>query len=282
MSENKTVLSIKNLSKSLEHKQVLKNVNLDLERGDIIGITGKNGSGKTTLLRIIIGLFYPSSGDVIIEGKKLIPGFLGNLPTNVSALIENPNFLPEFTGFQNLKILASIRNKISAEDIKNTMNLVGLSPSNNKNVSKYSLGMKQRLGIAQAIMEKPDIILFDEPTNALDSDGVKIFTDIVNNMSKSGTSFIMVSHKKEDIYTLCNKVYRIENGELNVINNHKEWKIIVNHLVDLENLLKIYPNGNIIERVDNHPCIIYKNDWENSAQIHEVLNKNKINTISIE
>ncbi|WP_125153568.1 ATP-binding cassette domain-containing protein [Clostridium rectalis] len=282
MLKPKIVLSIKNLSKKLGNREVLKNVNLDLERGDIIGITGKNGSGKTTLLRIIIGLFYPSSGDVIIEGKKLTPGLLGNLPTNVSALIENPTFLPEFTGFQNLKILASIRNKISDEDIKNTMDLVGLSPSNRKNVSKYSLGMKQRLGIAQAIMEKPGLILFDEPTNALDSDGVKIFNDIVHNMSKNGTSFIMVSHKKEDIYTLCNKVYKIENGELNIIHNQKEWRIVVDDLVDLENLLRLYPKGNVMKRINGHPSVIYKNDWENSAQIHEVLNKNKINTISIE
>lgn len=282
MSKPEVVVSIKNLSKKLGNKKVLKNINLQLERGDVIGITGKNGSGKTTLLRIIIGLFYPSSGEVIIRGKRLTPGFLGNLPTNVSALIENPSFLPQFTGFQNLKILASIKNKINDEDIRNTMNIVGLSPSNTKNVSKYSLGMKQRLGIAQAIMEKPDLILFDEPTNALDSDGVKIFNEIVSDMSKKGTAFIMVSHKKEDMDTMCNKVYEIKNGELNIIKEHKEWKIVVEDLVDLENLLRICPNAYVAERVNGHPSAIYKNDWESISHVSEFLDENKINAVSIE
>jgi ABC-2 type transport system ATP-binding protein len=284
VTKDKSILLIKALSKKLGNKYILKDIDLKVNSGEVIGITGKNGSGKTTLLRIIIGLMYPSKGEVSIEGRKLTPGFLGNLPTNVSALIENPNFLPGFTGFQNLKMLASIRNKINDEDIKKTIELVGLEPSNKKHVSKYSLGMKQRLGIAQAIMESPKMVLFDEPTNALDDEGVKIFSQIVSNMKKNGTGFIIVSHKKEDIDTLCDRVYRIESGQLNVVKEHKDakWKIILKDLNNLENLLKILPGASVINRIGGYPAVVCKKDWITSDKAVQFLDKNNIDIIRVE
>lgn len=158
---NEPVISMRSVAKKLGNNEVLRDVNLDIFPGEVVGIVGKNGSGKTTLLRIIIGLMYPTKGEVIIEGKSVLPGLLGNLPTNVGALIETPSFLPQFTGLENLRMLASIRNEISAETIRNIMHEVGLLPDNRKSVAKYSLGMRQRLGISQAIMENPKIVLLD-------------------------------------------------------------------------------------------------------------------------
>jgi len=171
------------------------------------------------LLRIIMGLIYPNQGEVIVDGNKVLPGFLGSLPTSVGALIENPIFLPQFTAYTNLSMLASIRNVINKEEIKSVIKLVGLDIDSKKTVGKYSLGMRQRLGIAQAIMEKPALILFDEPTNGLDSNGVAIFSNIVKSMKNTGSSFIIVSHRKEDINELCDSVYNIENGMLTLISD---------------------------------------------------------------
>lgn len=212
------VLSVKNISKNFGSSKVLKNVSLELMKGEVIGIVGKNGSGKTTLLKAIMGLIYPDKGEIEVLGHKVVPGYLGALPVGIGALIENPVFLPQFTGFQNLSMLASILNKIDKKTVEEFMEKVDLDPMNKKPVSKYSLGMKQRLGIVQAIMEDPDIVLFDEPTNALDTDGVKIFHSIVNDMTSKGKSFIIVSHREDEIDKLCNRVYKIENGTLFTIN----------------------------------------------------------------
>lgn len=221
MENNAAFLSVKEVSKTFGSTQILKNINFSLKSGEVIGIVGKNGSGKTTLLKTIMGLIYPDDGEIIVGGNKVTPGFLGKLPVNLGALIENPVFLPQFTGFQNLSMLASIRNKIDNNTVSEFMNKVDLDPNNKKAVSKYSLGMKQRLGIAQAIMEDPDIVLFDEPTNALDTDGVKIFEDIIKDMTSKGTSFIIVSHREDEIDRLCNRVYKIDKGELFDISKEK-------------------------------------------------------------
>lgn len=217
MLGNEKILCLNRVSKKFKGLEVLKNINLDMNKGDVVGIIGSNGCGKTTLLRIIMGLIYPDEGEVIVDGNKVLPGLLGGLPTSVGALIENPIFLPQFTGYTNLCMLASIRNVINEDDVKSVIKLVGLDINNKKTVEKYSLGMRQRLGIAQAIMEKPALILFDEPTNGLDSSGVEIFDKLVKDMKSVGSSFIIVSHRKEEIDGLCDKVYEIENGSLTIL-----------------------------------------------------------------
>ena len=217
--DNNNLVSLKNITKKFKDTIILKNINLNINKGEVVGIIGTNGCGKTTLLRIIMGFIYPCKGEVIINGNKIIPGCLGNLPTKVDALIENPSFLNQFTGFKNLSLLAFIRNEVNSIKIKEVMRKVGLDPDNKKTVSKYSLGMRQRLGIAQAIMENPSLVLFDEPTNALDTDGINIFTNIVKEMVDKGTSFIIVSHRKEDIDNLCDRVYMIENASMSLYKN---------------------------------------------------------------
>lgn len=226
MSINPAILKLNNVCKSFKGFQILHKVSLTVNQGEVIGIVGSNGSGKTTLLRIIMGLMYPDQGMVSVGGHEVVPGLLGNLPDRVGALIENPMFLPQFSGFQNLWLLASIRGELQKSDIEDIMRKVGLDPSNKRNVSKYSLGMRQRLGIAQAIMESPNLVLFDEPTNALDTEGVKRFNGIVREMVDEGTSFIVVSHRHEDITSLCDKVYKIDNGNLiplEVDSNEEEY-----------------------------------------------------------
>lgn len=210
------ILSLSNVGKKFHDEIILKDVNLEINRGEVIGIVGKNGSGKTTLLRIILGLNYANEGEVIVGEKKVTPGILGDLPVNVGALIETPKFLPQFSGLKNLSMLALIKDVISEKDIRNVIRRVGLNPESKIPVSKYSLGMRQRLGIAQAIMENPELILFDEPTNALDTTGVETFSEIVKELSNKGTSFIIVSHRKEEIDMLCDKVYKIENSTLTI------------------------------------------------------------------
>ncbi|APC40069.1 ABC transporter ATP-binding protein [Clostridium estertheticum subsp. estertheticum] len=215
--ENKKILSLTGVSKKFKGIEILKNINLSINKGEVVGIIGTNGCGKTTLLRIIMGLIYPNEGEVIVDGNKVLPGLLGGLPTNVGALIETPIFLPHFTGYTNLHMLASIRNVINDDDIRSVIKLVGLDNNNKKSVGKYSLGMRQRLGIAQAIMENPVLVLFDEPTNGLDSNGVEIFSNIVNNMKSKGSSFIIVSHRKEEIDELCDSIYKIDGGSLTIL-----------------------------------------------------------------
>ncbi len=214
MYQNENVLILKNISKNFGSKKILEDLDLNINEGEVVGIVGSNGSGKTTLLKIIMGLIYPNEGEVIVNGDKVLPGFLGNLPTKIGALIENPTFLPQFSGIKNLSMLASIRNEINDMEIQDVMKKVGLDPVSTMVVNKYSLGMRQRLGIAQAIMENPKLVLFDEPTNGLDSDGIELFSKIIKDMKNEGCSFIIVSHRIDEINNLCDRVYKIESRKL--------------------------------------------------------------------
>ena len=201
---SEAILRFENISKNINRTEILKNINFEVERGEVVGIIGKNGSGKTTLLKLVSGLSYPTKGEIYFFDKKLEPGFVGRLPQNIGVLIETPS----------LYYLSKIRNIISKDDITEMIEKVGLD-SNNKNPFKtYSLGMKQRLGIAQAIMENPDLILFDEPTNALDDTGVEIFANIISEYKQKGKSFILVSHNMDEIKLFCDKVYKIDNYTL--------------------------------------------------------------------
>ncbi|HHW71096.1 MAG TPA: ABC transporter ATP-binding protein [Clostridiales bacterium] len=211
------MIRLDNISHKFGSNTVLDEINLAIGKGEVVGIVGTNGCGKTTLLKIILGFIYPTSGTVIVDGKKIEPGILGALPTRVGALIESPSFLPYLNGFENLEILALIRNEIDKKKIKDIMEYVGLDSNSTKKVSQYSLGMKQRLGIAQAIMEDQNILLFDEPTNALDIKGVDMFIDLVQKAVANRKTVILVSHRQDEIALLCNRVFLLENGSISLI-----------------------------------------------------------------
>lgn len=206
-----TILEIHNLYKKIKGRELLKNITLVIDKPGTYGIVGRNGSGKSLLFKTIAGLFVPTSGTVKVFDE--IIGH-GNFPKSFGALLDTPGFLTQYSGFQNLKILASIQNKISDKDIENVLTFVGLDFNDKGPVRKYSLGMRQRLGIAQAIMEKPKLLLLDEPMNGLDEFGVAEMREMISNFSKQDITILLASHNPEDITLLCDEVYKMDAGEL--------------------------------------------------------------------
>ncbi len=205
-------IEIKDYTKTIKDATVLKDVNLRFESGIVYGLKGKNGSGKTMLMRAIAGLIKPTSGSVDINGKVL--GKDMSFPESIGVLIENPAFLPGCTGFENLEILASIQKRIGKEDIEETLEAVGLEPHDKRKYKKYSLGMKQKLGIAAAVMEHPDIIILDEPINAIDEDGVNRVEAILEKEKKRGAVIIVACHDKEEMERLADEIICIEDGKI--------------------------------------------------------------------
>lgn len=206
------VIVIDKLTKSFKGKTVLEDVNMRLQEGRIYGIVGDNGSGKTVLLKLICGFMKPDSGTVTVNGKVI--GKDADFPENTGIIIEAPGFLPNYSGMKNLEYLASIRGKIGKEQIEAAMKTVGLDPSSKLRVGKYSLGMKQRLGIAQAIMEDQQLLILDEPMNALDKDAVKEMRKLFLSFKASGKTMLVVSHNEGDISTLCDEVYEFDGAKI--------------------------------------------------------------------
>lgn len=205
-------IKIEHIAKSFRKIQVLTDVSAELESGKIHGIIGHNGSGKTVLLKIICGLTDADNGEVFINGELQKNG--NAYKFNIGAIIETPGFLPTQSGFKNLQFLASIREKIDDEQIKTAMRQVKLNPDDKKHVGKYSLGMRQRLGLAQAIMENPDILILDEPMNGLDKDGIKEMRQHLLDLKSHGKTILIASHSTEDIDVLCDTVYEMNKGQL--------------------------------------------------------------------
>lgn len=211
----KSIIKVENVVKKFGADTVLNNISIEFESGKIYGILGRNGSGKTVLFKTIIGFLKPSGGKVIVNGKEI--GKDTDFADNIGIIIETPGFLSSYTGFKNLEYLASIKNLIGKKEIRESMERVGLDPDSKKKVGKYSLGMRQRLGIAQAIMENPDILILDEPMNGLDHQGVEEVREILRNLRDEGKTIILASHNKEDIETLCDEVYEMDRGKLTLI-----------------------------------------------------------------
>lgn len=192
----------------------MKDINLSIKKGNCYGFVGTNGSGKTLLFKAICGFIKPTSGYIAVEGKKI--GSEVDFPENVGVLIEQPGFLPNYNAFENLKFLASICNKIGDLEIENALKSVNLAPYERKKLKNYSLGMKQRLGIAQAIMEDPEILILDEPFNGLDKNGVLIINNKLLELKKSGKTILLTSHIIQGIDELSDYIYEIDNGKLSL------------------------------------------------------------------
>lgn len=201
-----------NIVKTIKKRTILDNISLELESGNIYGFVGRNGCGKTMLFRALSGLMRIDSGRITIDGKVLHKDI--NVPPSIGLIIENAGLYNEFSGFKNLKLLADINKIISDTEITKAISDVGLDPNDKRPVRKYSLGMKQRLIIAQAIMESPDIIMLDEPTNALDERGVKLIRDIILREKERGALVLIASHNKEDIEILADRVYYMDGGKI--------------------------------------------------------------------
>ena len=209
-----SIIKVDNVIKKFGSEIALNNVSIEFERGKIYGIVGRNGSGKTVLFKTIIGFLKPTGGRIIVDGKEI--GKDTDFADHIGIIIETPGFLSAYSGYKNLEYLASIKNRIGKNEIKKSMERVGLDPNSKKKVGKYSLGMRQRLGIAQAIMENPDILILDEPMNGLDNQGVEDVREILLNLKDEGKSIILASHNKEDIEVLCDEVYEMDHGRLTV------------------------------------------------------------------
>lgn len=206
------MIIIDNVSKTLKGNKVLDHIDYVFEEGKIYGLFGRNGCGKTMFLRMIAGLIIPDVGTVTIDGKVLHKDI--SFPESTGIVIEHMEMLPEYSAYDNLKILAKINKIASDEDIIKVMQDVGLDPYSKKKVRKYSLGMKQRLNIAQAIFENQKLILLDEPTNAIDEDGIQLIYEKLKELRADGATIIMATHNKEDIEELCDEIIRIDGGRI--------------------------------------------------------------------
>lgn len=205
-------IQLREISKDIKGVTILDNINMTLKAGTIYGLRGKNGCGKTMLMRTICGLIIPTEGEVIIDNKVLHKDIA--FPQSIGALIENPSFLQQYTGFKNLKMLGSIQGKISDEDIKLSLSRVGLDYKDGRTYKKYSLGMKQKLGIANAIMGEPDIIILDEPINALDEESVKKVKDVLIELRDKGRLIIIACHDREELEYLSDTIFLMKDGRV--------------------------------------------------------------------
>lgn len=203
---------IDNLVKKFGDQTVLNHISMELRESRIYGFVGRNGSGKTMLMKHICGFVHETEGSITVNGRRV--GSELTFPDNMGIIIESPGFLSEYSGYQNLKLLAMIRNKIGKEQIRETMKLVGLDPDLKKHVGKYSLGMRQRLGLAQALMENPEILLLDEPLNGLDNEGVEEMRKVLLKQKEQGKLIVIASHSREDIDILCDEIFQFDHGKL--------------------------------------------------------------------
>lgn len=207
-----TKVSIEHVTKIMKGNIILNDITLTLNSGIITGLSGVNGSGKTMLMRLIAGLIRPTKGRILINQKELWKDI--SFPESIGILIENPAFLDDYSGFQNLHILASVKDLITTDQIKNSIAEVGLNPEDKKKYKKYSLGMKQRLGIGAALMEEPEIILLDEPTNALDTNGIEMIKKVLHKEKKRGALLVISCHDRNILQELSDEIYYIESGKI--------------------------------------------------------------------
>lgn len=213
------VISLNHVNKSFSRRSILKDVSLDIETGKTVGIVGANGSGKSVLFKIVCGFVSPDSGQVLVRGEPL--GKDHDFPENVGVLINSPGFIGLYTGLQNLKYLAGIRGAIGEHEIRSAMQKVGLDPEDRTKVEHYSLGMKQKLGLAQAIMENQDILIFDEPFNALDYKTYNDVKEIIRVLQAEEKTILLTSHNFEDLESLCNQIYVLDEGHLGTLSDEE-------------------------------------------------------------
>lgn len=206
------MIDVKNVSLTLNKYRILDDVSMYAGSGEAVGLVGGNGSGKTMLMKCICGFNTMFTGEITVKGKRI--GKDAEFAPDTGFIIETPGFLPYMTGYENLKMLAGINKKIGREGIIRYMELVGLDPGNKKGVKKYSLGMRQRLGLAQALMEDPDILILDEPFNGLDKGMAEKMRDLLAGEKEKGKTILLASHNEKDIEYLCDRTYEIDGGRM--------------------------------------------------------------------
>ena len=216
------MIEVKNVNVTIGKNEILQDISAVFETGKIHGLIGRNGSGKTVLMKCICGFMKPTSGEVFVGGKQI--GKEVDFAPDTGVIIETPGFVPFYSGYRNLKILAGLNHKIGKEEIEEAMRTVGLDPKLKRHVKKYSLGMRQRLGIAQAIMEKPKLLILDEPFNGLDKEGVEQMRTYFLELKKRGVTILLSSHTSEDIKLLCDTVTEMEKGKIVIPNDRRNYQ----------------------------------------------------------
>ena len=206
------MIYVKDLSLKIKNETILSDINLHIKKGKITGLVGRNGCGKTMLMKCITGFVRPTTGEVVFNEKRI--GEDIDFPKDTGIIIETPSFVPYYSGRRNLIELASLNRRIDKKDIDKVLEKVGLYEARNKMVRKYSLGMRQRLGIAQALMEEPETLILDEPMNGLDNDCVEMIRGILGQLKSEGKTILLVSHNKEDIRLLCDEIYEMDKGKI--------------------------------------------------------------------
>ena len=281
------VLKCEHLHKNFGKKEILKDVSLELEKGDILGFIGPNGAGKTTTIKLILGLQSITSGTVKINGYDITSNFT-NAIRNVGAIVENPDLYMYLTGYENLKLIANLYKGVGKERIDEVVKLVKLENRINDKVSRYSLGMRQRLGIAQAILHKPNLLILDEPTNGLDPEGIKEIRELLKDLAEKEEMAVLISsHNLLELETFCNKICIIKNGKVMETNKIEDEKNIAKsgYIFEIDNtemIDKMFKNVTIVNRNmfkiavdrDEVPSVI-KKLVENDIKIYAV-NENKI------
>lgn len=216
------MIEVKNVNVTIGKNEILQDISAVFETGKIHGLIGRNGSGKTVLMKCICGFMKPTSGEVFVGGKQI--GKEVDFAPDTGVIIETPGFVPFYSGYRNLKILAGLNHKIGKEEIEEAMRTVGLDPKLKRHVKKYSLGMRQRLGIAQAIMEKPKLLILDEPFNGLDKEGVEQMRTYFLELKKQGVTILLSSHTSEVIKLLCDTVTEMEKGKTVILNDRRNYQ----------------------------------------------------------
>ncbi len=277
--EKSKVLVCKNLSKKIGKKEILKDVSLNIEEGDILGFIGPNGAGKTTTIKLILGLQKITSGTVEINGYDVESNFEKAIE-RVGTIVENPDLYMYMSGYNNLKLIANLYKNVDQKRIEEVIKLVGLENRINDKVSKYSLGMRQRLGIAQAILHRPNLLILDEPTNGLDPEGIKQLRDLLTKLAKKENMAILISsHNLLELQSFCTKIAIIQNGEMVESSTIEDAKKVNGNTIyefELDNTEKIDTYlENQIEKIDSNNVKIYASK-EEIPSIIEKLVKNKV------
>ncbi|HWK23222.1 MAG TPA: ATP-binding cassette domain-containing protein [Ureibacillus sp.] len=215
------IIELENVSKSFKGGVLFDSINLTIKKGGIYGFIGPNGSGKTVLFKMICGFIFPDEGRIIVNNQE-IGNSKNRFPKDIGIILERPGYIASKTGFENLKDLSLIKNRISDSTIKKSMEIIGLDPNSKQKVKNFSLGMKQKLAISQAIMENPEILIMDEPFNALDEYSVNITRKLLKSLKAEGKTILLTSHNNDDINSLCDYVFRINNNKIEQINVERD------------------------------------------------------------
>lgn len=272
------ILKVEHLKKSYRKKEILKDISFFLCKGDIMALIGSNGAGKTTLIKTILGLQKSNKGNVYIKNIDIKKNYTKSIQC-VGALVENPDLYPYLTGYENLKLLKNLYENVTEDDILRVLKLMKLDMRKNELVNKYSLGMKQRLGIAKSLINKPELLILDEPTNGLDPSGINELRNILKNLAKEGVAIIISSHNLSELENFCNKVCLLKDGKISLMNSMQELKKTKElYLIEVDNVKNIKIDN---LKLLNEKQFVYKGNKNDVSKLIKTLMEKNISIYEV-